>query len=173
MKLFALLVSLTLNLSQCFANPLYRRVPLKPTVDPTVVQLSPTGGGTYPRLAHVQGAILAVYTALDGDTQILTISRSTDGGKTFSTWGTVASGNGDLDNPNLIQLSNGNIVCTYRNHDKNSAGDHTFYRITASLSTDGGKSWAYLSQVDQRAASALGDNGVWASHLISPLEDRI
>ncbi|KIM91249.1 glycoside hydrolase family 93 protein [Piloderma croceum F 1598] len=130
-----------------------------PIVGPTAIPLSPTGGGTYPRLANVQGAILAAYTAFDGDTRVLTISRSTDGGKSFSAWGTVASGTGDLDNPDLIQLSNANIVCTFRNHDINSTGNYTFYRITASLSTDGGKSWTYLSQVDQRAAA--GRNGLW------------
>lgn len=175
MKSFALLVSLVFTLSQRWVNPLFRRVPLQPTVDPTAIPLSPTGGGTYPRLANVRGAILAVYTAFDGDTHILTISRSTDGGKTFSAWGTVASGTGDLDNPDLIQLSNGNIICTFRNHDKNSSGDYTFYRITATLSTDGGKSWTYLSQVDQRAANAAGRNGLWVSHLILTLdlEDRI
>lgn len=170
MKLFTPLVSILLILSHSSANPLDRLTALQPTVDPTAIRLSPTGGGTYPRLANVQGAILAAYTAFDGDTHVLTISRSTDGGKSFSAWGTVASGTGDLDNPDLIQLSNGNIVCTFRNHDINNSGNHTFYRITASLSTDGGKSWTYLSQVDQRAAA--GRNGLWASLLLA-LGDRI
>ena len=172
MKLFTSLISLVFIISQCSANPLYRRVPLQPTVDPTAVPLSPTGGGTYPRLANVQGAILAAFTAFDGDTHILTITRSTDGGQTFTAWGTVASGTGDLDNPDLIQLPNGNIVCTYRNHDGNNYNNYTFFRITSSLSTDGGKSWTFLSQVDQRAAA--GHNGLWVSHLIiSAFEDRI
>ena len=155
MKLFTSLISLVFVISQCSANPLYRRVPLQPTVDPTAIPLSPTGGGTYPRLANVQGAILAAFTAFNGDTHILTITRSTYGGQTFSAWGTVASGTGDLDNPDLIQLPNGNIVCTYRNHDGNNYNNYTFFRITSSLSTDGRKSWTFLSQLLQ-AITAFG-----------------
>ena len=162
MKLFTSLVFFMLTSSQCSANALNRRVPLQPTVNPTAIPLSPTGGGTYPRLANIKGGILAAYTATDGDEKILKISRSTDGGKTFSALGTVASGTGDLDNPDLIQLSNGNIICTFRNHDGKNYSDYTFFRITASVSTDGGKSWTFLSQVDQRAAA--GHNGLWVSH---------
>jgi hypothetical protein len=171
MKLFTPLTTILFVLSYSSAKPLASLAALQPIVDPTAISLSPTGGGTYPRLANVQGAILAAYTAFDGDTHVLTVSRSIDGGKSYSAWGTVASGTGDLDNPDLIQLSNGNIVCTFRNHDINSTGNYTFYRITASLSTDGGKSWTYLSEVDQRAAA--GHNGLWASFLLLTLGDGI
>lgn len=162
---FLPLVFLMISSSQCYPN-LYRRVALQPTVDPTVIPLSPTGGGTYPRLAHVQGNILAAYTVRTGNTRTLTISRSTDGGKSFSAWGTVASGPGDIDNPDLIQLSNGDILCTFRNHDLDSAGNHIFYRITACVSTDGGRNWVFRSQVDQRPASSAGYNGLWVSSLV-------
>ncbi|KAF8801543.1 glycoside hydrolase family 93 protein [Phlegmacium glaucopus] len=147
-------------LSTSSANPLDRRAAIQPSVDPTSIPLSPTGGGTYPRLANVQGgAILAAYTQIDGSVHTLMISRSTNGGKSFSAWGTVTSGTGDIDNPDLIQLSNGAIICTFRNHDRNDKGEDTFYRITATISTDGGQNWTFLSQVDQRPAS--GRNGLW------------
>ena len=166
MKLFALLMSLPFAVSSTSSanfrlNP---RVAIQPSVDPTAIPLSPTGGGTYPRLLNVQGGILAAYKVLvDGVSTLLT-SRSTNGGKSFSAWGTVTSGTGDIDNPDLIQLpSNGPIICTFRNHDKNSSGDFVFYRITATISTDGGRNWSFLSQVDQRPASAVNpnDNGLW------------
>ena len=142
--------------------PLNRRAAIQPSVDPTAIPLSPTGGGTYPRLANVQGAILAAYKVLNNGVSTLLISRSTDGGKSFSAWGTVTSGTGDIDNPDLIQLPfNGPIICTFRNHDKNSSGDYVFYRITATISKDGGRNWSFLSQVDQRPAAIMNKNGLW------------
>jgi len=88
----------------------------------------------------------------------LTVTRSTDGGRTFSAWGVVSTGTGDLDNLFLRQLANGNILATFRNHDK-SGSTYTIYRITSGISHDNGKTWAFLSQVDQRTAS--GVNGLW------------
>jgi hypothetical protein len=164
MKLFTLLMSLLVVSSTGSANfPLNRRAAIQPSVDPTAIPLSPTGGGTYPRLLNVQGAILAAYKVLADGVSTLFISRSTDGGKSFSAWGTVTSGTGDIDNPDLIQLpSNGPIICTFRNHDKNASGQgDVFYRITASISTDGGRNWSFLSQVDQRPAANPNENGLW------------
>ena len=166
MKLFTLFTSLLVVSSTGSANflQLDRRAAIQPIVDPTAIPLSPTGGGTYPRLLNVQGAaILAAYKVLaDDGVSTLFISRSTDGGKSFSAWGTVTSGKGDIDNPDLIQLpSNGPIICTFRNHDKNSSGDYTFYRITAAISKDGGRNWSFLSQVDQRPAANPNENGLW------------
>ena len=166
MKLFALFVSLLVVSFTGSANSLLdRRAAIKPSVDPTAIPLSPAGGGAYPRLLNVQGAILAAYKVLANGVSTLLISRSTDGGKSFSAWGTVTSGTGDIDNPDLIQLpSNGHIICTFRNHDKNSSsGNYVFYRITAAISTDGGQNWSFLSQVDQRPAATMdpNDNGLW------------
>ena len=163
MKLLILLTSLLVELSAGSANfPLNRRAAIQPSVDPTAIPLSPTAGGTYPRLLNVQGAILAAYKVLVDGVSTLVISRSTDGGISFSAWGTVTSGTGDIDNPNLIQLpSNGPIICTFRNHDKDSSGNYVFYRITTSISTDGGRNWSFLSQVDQRPATILNKNGLW------------
>jgi hypothetical protein len=161
MKLFTLLMSLLAGSASFLLN---RRAAIQPSVDPTAIPLSPTGGGTYPRLLNVQGpAILAAYKVLTSDgVSTLFISRSTDGGKSFSAWGTVTSGTGNIDNPDLIQLpSNGPIICTFRNHDTNSSGDNTFYRITAAISKNGGQNWSFLSQVDQRPAANPNENGLW------------
>lgn len=142
-------------------HTLERRAAIAPNVNANAVVLNPGGGGTYPRLANLQdGSILAGFTAFSGSTHILTITRSTDGGKSFQAWGQVASATNDLDNIHLVQLPNGKIVATFRNNDKNGS-TYTFYRITACVSSDNGKTWAFLSQVDQRTAS--GVNGLWVS----------
>ncbi|KAJ7623700.1 glycoside hydrolase family 93 protein [Roridomyces roridus] len=136
---------------------------LQPTVSSTDIVLSPSGGGTYPRITHLaDGSLLGGYTAFSGSTRILTIVRSTDNGNTWTAWGTVAQGTGDLDNIDLIQLANGHIVAAFRNHDL-TGSTYTFYRITTSVSTDNGKTWSFLSQVIQRAPS--GVNGLWEPFL--------
>lgn len=128
MRFFLLLSSVSaLFASTVSAAVLERRSPLKPTVHSSVA-ISPAGGGTYPRLAIVNGNILSVFTAFSGSTRTLTVTRSTDGGSTWSALGTIAQGTGDLDNPFLLQLPNGHIVATFRNHDLNSAGAYTYYR---------------------------------------------
>ncbi|KAJ7460739.1 glycoside hydrolase family 93 protein [Mycena latifolia] len=160
MKLLFLLS--TLNLA--FATALHLRANnLVPTVSPTDTIIDPAGGGTYPRLAHLaDGSVLAGFTQFSGGTQTLTVTRSTDGARTFSAWGAVATGTSnvnDLDNLDLIQLPNGDIFATFRNHDKTTAGVYTFYRITACVSHDNGQTWTFVSQVDQRNPS--GVNGLW------------
>ncbi|KAJ7657095.1 glycoside hydrolase family 93 protein [Mycena olivaceomarginata] len=146
------------------AHPLSPRANnLVPTVNPTAY-LPDGGAGTYPRLAHLaDGSVLGTVTTSSQGTAVLTVTRSTDGARTFSAWGTIASSTGDLDNTYVQQLANGDIVATFRNHDKNAAGAYTFYRISASISHDNGKTWSFLSQVDQRAAS--GVNGLWEPYM--------
>jgi len=72
----------------------------------------------------------------------------------------VATGTGDLDNLFLMQLPNGDVLATFRNHDRTSAGVYTFYRITSCISHDNGQTWSFLSQVDQRTPTAT-NNGLW------------
>ncbi|KAJ7493330.1 glycoside hydrolase family 93 protein [Mycena galericulata] len=168
MKLFLALSALHL----AFASVIRPHAPiqarannLSPTVSGTDILIDPAGGGTYPRITRLaDGSYLAGFTAFSGTTKTLTVTRSTDGGKTFSAWGTIATSTGDLDNINLIQLANGNIIATFRNHDESSPGVYTFYRITASVSTNNGASWTFLSQVEQRAATAT-NNGLWEPFL--------
>lgn len=146
-----------------FAGVLNRRANLVPTVDSTVIELSATDTGVYPRVASLSdGSFLACYTVVSDGTKTLTVSKSTDGANTFSPLGTIAQSTGDLDNCYVLQLANGDIVAAFRNHDE-SGGVYTFYRITTSISTDGGATWTFLSQVDQRAATAT-NNGLWVSY---------
>ncbi|KAH8913831.1 glycoside hydrolase family 93 protein [Atractiella rhizophila] len=138
---------------------LVKRAALVPHVNAAAINLNPAGGGTYPRLTTLSdGSILAVFTYFQGDTHILTVTKSTNGGSSFVTWGTIASQTNDLDNPHLVQLRDGSILATFRNNDKVN-GAYSYYRITACRSTDGGKTWSFVSHVAERAAS--GVNGLW------------
>lgn len=61
----------------------------------------------------------------------------------------VTRGVGDIDNPFLIQLQNGNVLCAFRNHSKNLDGSYLHHRITVCVSEDGGKAWKYLSTPEE------------------------
>lgn len=53
----------------------------------------------------------------------------------------------DIDNPYVLQLPSGRIICAFRNHSKDpSTGKYTYFRITICYSDDKGKSWLFLSE---------------------------
>ncbi|KAJ7849952.1 glycoside hydrolase family 93 protein [Mycena olivaceomarginata] len=140
MKFLFLLSTLTL----VFASPLVNNATLNaranglaPTVD-SAVYLVDGGAGTYPRLAHLaDGSVLGTVTTTSGGKPRLDVRAI-------------------LDNTFLQQLANGDIVAAFRNHDKNG-NTYTIYR---SISHDNGKTWAFLSQVETRTATAT-NNGLW------------
>ena len=143
-------------------SPLVRRANLVPHVGTTTIDIYPSGAGAYPRVAPLaDGTLLGTVTAMTGANKILRVTRSTNGGASFSDLGSIAQSPGDLDNAFLLELAPGGaIVAAFRNHDLNAAGAPTFYRITTSVSHDGGASWVFLSQVAQRAATVT-KNGLW------------
>ncbi|KAI1339423.1 glycoside hydrolase family 93 protein [Xylariaceae sp. FL0016] len=118
--------------------------------------------GAYPRLAQLSDdSILAVTARSDSDFRVISTTRSTDQGATFSPLGEVTrSDTADIDNAFLLPLPSGKILCAFRNHDQNEAGNYTWYRITVAQSDDNGKSWTYLTQAAEHAATDV-KNGIW------------
>jgi hypothetical protein len=114
------------------------------------------GEGTYPRATRLKdGWILGVHTSFQGDLNIIITVRSVDNGAAWSPVSEVclalsflqlqqcvvrqnhSSGQqltrrvGDIDNPFILQLPNGRILCAFRNHSKDSSsGWYTYFRIT-------------------------------------------
>lgn len=67
----------------------------------------------------------------------------------------------DIDNPYVLQLPSGRVLCAFRNHSKNpSTGAYTYFRITITYSDDKGRTWKYLSTAAQDAS-----NGNWEPFL--------
>jgi hypothetical protein len=113
-------------------------------------QLNVMGDGTYPRATRLQdGSILGVHTSFHGGTNVIVATRSTDEGTSWSPVGEVTRGVGDIDNPFVVQLPTGKVLCAFRNHSKNADGSYAFFRITVCYSNDFGTSWQYLSTPDE------------------------
>ncbi|TRM63308.1 glycoside hydrolase family 93 protein [Schizophyllum amplum] len=138
-----------------------RAPPLVPHVDATSIDISPNAAGAYPRLARLaDGTLIGSYTTSASGSKTLTLSRSTNGGQSFTALSTIATSPGDLDNAFLLQLGDGTVLAAFRNHDLDSNGNPTYYRLTVCSSSDNGASWTYLSQIAERAATST-KNGLW------------
>ena len=125
------------------------------------------GAGTYPRANRLSdGSLLGVYTKFTGGNNVITTTKSTDNGASWQDLGAVASGPSnanDIDNPYVLQLPTGRVLCAFRNHSKDpSSGAYTYFRITICYSDDNGKSWAYLSTASQDNGPV---NGNWEPFL--------
>lgn len=113
------------------------------------------GQGTYPRANSLSdpslpaGSIIGAYTAFNDGDNALEIVMSTDNGKSWQAVGEVTRGPSDandIDNPYVLQLPSGRVLCVFRNHSKDpSTGAYLFFRITVAYSDNLGKTWTYLS----------------------------
>ena len=104
-----------------------------------------------PRLATPPqlGNADSIQTAFQDGDNVLEIVMSTDHGTSWQAIGEVTRGPSnanDIDNPYVLQLPSGRVLCAYRNHSKDpNTGAYQYFRITVSYSDDLGKTWKYLS----------------------------
>ncbi|KAK8099799.1 hypothetical protein PG999_010173 [Apiospora kogelbergensis] len=147
---------------------------LQEHVSITNLQINAPTSGTYPRVTTIaDGSLLMAYTEITGGEHILHVLRSTDRGGSFTPYGEIARGPGDVDNPFLHQVPGTNrILAAFRNHDKNG-NTYTQFRITVCASENGGKDWKFLSQADAFPASSTNGLGDWEPFIRDGADGRL
>lgn len=137
---------------------------------------STDGGGSWQRLGDVERGDNRTRE-LDNAFPLLLPAGFPGTGHGLGTGGWNASDNSSTsasgDGATEEQHHPGRILYAYRNHDRslnNTLGvpdNYTFYRLSVSASDDGGRSWAFLSNIDTRAANngSANLNGLWEPFL--------
>lgn len=136
---------------------------------------STDGGGSWQRLGDVERGDNRTRELDNAFPLVLPVGfPGTGDGTGTGGWNTSNStGNGDGTEEDHHNHHPGRILYAYRNHDRslnNTLGvpdNYTFYRLTVSASDDGGRSWAFLSHIDTRAANngSANLNGLWEPFL--------
>ena len=168
-----LVLSLVLFTWSCWSAPFSAIAVNRSVVKPTMVG-SPVifGQGTYPRANSLSGSslpsgsIIGTYTAFQNGDNVLEVVLSTNKGASWQFVGEVtrgASNANDIDNPYILQIPTGRLLCAFRNHSKDpNTGAYTFFRITVAYSDDLGKTWKYLSTPSSDPGPV---NGNWEPYL--------
>lgn len=102
---------------------------------------------------------------------------SHDGARTWTPLTTVAEPGRSLDNGEVIQLPNGNLLLTGRSVVlTQTPGAHQSYRLPVYRSADGGKTWAFLSQIDASEPPlrpGQPSQGLWEPHFFLLPDGRV
>jgi hypothetical protein len=115
--------------------------------------VTPGGWGRMTRLGN--GDWLCVSTLFPAGTNShLGIYISSDNCKTWTYVSNVTESGRDLDNGEVITLKNGHVLLTMRSIILDSS-----YHLPVYLSTDGGTSWIYISNIDSSEGTNVG--GLW------------
>ena len=130
-------------------------------------------GAEYTRMiCFPDGRWLIVYTVYDNPGYLkqpdggskLQFSESCDGGKTWKVISSLAHPSRDLDNGQMLLLEKGDILLSCR-----SVRWQESYQLPVYRSCDGGKTWEFLSMIDENngAPKSLGnpDKGMYEPHL--------
>ncbi len=140
--------------------------------DTDTTNLQNKQGAEYGRMLKLSnGNWLSVYStySVNGSLQI---ARSTDNCRTWTVLSTISESGRDLENGQLLQLSNGDILLADR-----SVIWQQSYRLDVFKSTNLGQSWTKISTIDSNegAAGALGnpDKGVYEPHMGFLADGRI
>ena len=168
-SLFAAAVALTglsSGLSDSNTHLSRREVAIEATSD--AVQVAKAG--SYMRATKLEnGDLLGTYAAVNGTNRTIETVRSSDGAKSWEHVAQVTTGSAstsEIDNAFPLQLPDGRLLVAFRNHDKEqgTSDEFTWFRLTLCESTDGGKTWQYLSQIAQRDATER-NTGLWEPFL--------
>ena len=143
---------------------LVRRDVALPRLDGDMVPMSPNDTGEYIRITRrPDNTLVGGFKMVTPDgLSILKTVVSQDDGANWDMLGEVFRGETDqhdADNSFPFALKDGTILFAYRNHERSPEDGYSWFRISMSFSKDGGKSFQYLSTVDERAAD--GVNGLW------------
>jgi BNR repeat-like domain len=134
------------------------------------VAIDPQNKGEFIRVSFMNdGALIGGYVKSEGNQAVLKAVRSTDHGQSWQLIGEVFRGDiatHDMNNAFPMQLPSGRVLYAYRNHDRTGSDLHyTWFRISISYSDDGGRTYKYLSTVDERAPVPGTASGLWEPYL--------
>ena len=124
------------------------------------------------------GRWLAVNNLYPKPNAVFQIEISDDGAKTWTPVTTVADPGRNLDNGDLIQLPNKDLLLTGRSVvDHQSPGALMTYHLPVFRSTDMGKTWSLLSQVDVSEpppyVAGRPSLGLWEPYLFLLADGRV
>ncbi len=130
----------------------------------TYVYHPQTGGAYYPRLIKLaNGNWLCVFDALTpgASTTDVLVYRSQDNGTTWTYLSKASFGTGSAANGQITQLTNGDLLCTYR------LVNEPVKTLKVSRSSNNGLTWQHLSTI------IANTDGVWEPHIIQKPDNQL